>query len=300
MANLCNIDGEIVPESEARIPVLDRGFLFGDSIYEVVRTNGGVPFGWAEHWARLGESAKGLRMSLDLDERTVARRVATTVAKAAHGDSYVRIVVTRGVGSAPNIDLSYATGRPCWLIMVRPLPDLSGKTTRIAVVGRLRNDRRALDPATKSGNYLNNILALAEAKDMGATDCVMLNVAGNVTEASTSNIFALFDDGWHTPPLDAGILAGVTRGMLLDFLPRCGERVVEDDFDAARLRTAKEVFLSSSLRDIAAVTHVDGVAKNGGSPGPRTASLLERWRSHAADLLRRRAPAWRELTDRAI
>lgn len=296
MVNLCNLDGRIVPEAEARIPVLDRGFLFGDSIYEVVRTVGGVPFGWSEHWARLRASAAGVRMTLDLDEPTIARRVAATVAAADHGDSYVRIVVTRGVGSAPNIDLAYAVNPPCWIVMVRPLPDLSGKPARLCVVERLRNDRRALDPATKSGNYLNNVLALAEAKDRGATDCLMLNGDGNVTEASTSNVFARIDGTWRTPPLDAGILAGVTRALLLDFLPACGERVAEANFTALDLARAEEVFLSSSLRDLAPVTHVDGRPLHGGAPGPSTVRLLAAWKPHADRLLRERyAPAWRAL-----
>ena len=289
MANLCNLDGIVVPEAEARIPVLDRGFLFGDSIYEVVRTVDGVPFGWPEHWARLQISARALRLPLDLDEATVARRVDATVAAADHGDSYVRIVVTRGAGSAPNIDLAYATGKPCWLIMVRPLPDLSGKPARVAVVDRLRVDRRALDPATKSGNYLNNVLALAEAKDRGATDCLMCNAEGNVTEASTSNVFARLDGVWCTPP--------VTRALLHTFLAQNGEAVAERDLRPADLHRAEELFLSSSLRDLSPVTHLDGRALHGGAPGPVTSRLLERWRAHAESLLRERyGPAWRLLT----
>jgi len=101
MVNLCNLDGAILPEGETRIPVLDRGFLFGDSVYEVVRTSDGVPFAWPEHFARLRASAEALRMPLDLDDAQLARRVAATLAAAAHGDSYVRIVVTRGTGEAP-------------------------------------------------------------------------------------------------------------------------------------------------------------------------------------------------------
>lgn len=299
MANLCNVDGRIVPEDDARVPVLDRGFLFGDSIYEVVRTSGGVPFGWAEHWARLCTSADGLRMRLDLDEAKVAQRVAATVAAANHGDSYVRIVVTRGAGTAPNIDLSYASGPPFWLIMVRPLPDLSGKPARLCIVDRLRNDRRALDPATKSGNYLNNVLALAEAKDRGATDCVMLNVDGHVTEASTSNLFARVNGVWCTPPLGAGILAGITRAMLLAFLPSVGEKVAERELGANDLRTAEELFLSSSLRDIAPVTHLDGRALHGGAPGPRTMQLFEKWKPWATQRHRTQdAPHWQRLLAR--
>lgn len=297
MANLCNLDGAILPEADARIPVLDRGFLFGDSIYEVVRTTGDVPFAWAEHFARLRTSAAAMRMELDLDDRELARRIAATVSAAGHGDSYVRIVVTRGTGSAPNIDLDYATGRPTWVLLVRPLTPMSGKPSQLWVIDRLRNDRRALDPATKSGNYLNSVLGLAEAKARGATDCVMLNAQGFVTEASTSNVFARIDGVWCTPPLQAGILAGVTRGLLLRFLPSVGEEVLERDLTGGELREAEELFLSSSLRDIGPVTHLDGHALHGGGPGPRTLRLHERFVAWAANRLREHdMPNWRRLT----
>lgn len=299
MANLCNVDGLVTPEHEARIPVLDRGFLFGDSIYEVVRTVGEVPFGWPEHWARLEQSAAAIRLALDLDEPAVARRVAATIAEAGSGDHYVRVIVTRGAGSAPNIDLACATGKPCWVVMVRSLTPMSGQPVRLAIVERLRNDRRALDPATKSGNYLNNVLALAEAKDRGATDCVMCNADGQVTEASTSNLFARIDGVWCTPPLDAGILAGVTRALLLDTLPGLGEQVVERHMTRADLRRAEELFLSSTLRDMAPVTHLDGRALHGGGPGPHCARLLPALRDRfARRLVEHDEPNWRRLVGR--
>ena len=296
MANMCNIDGRLVAESEATVPVLDRGFLFGDSIYEVVRTIDGVPLAWAEHWARLGASADGLRMALDLDEATVAQRVQQTIEASGVDPCYVRIVVTRGTGDAPNIDVATANGSPRWVVMVRPYEPQSGKPARLQVVERLRNDRRALDPAAKSGNYLNSVLGLAEAKAAGATDCVMVNTDGTVTEASTSNLFALIDGTWCTPPLDAGILAGITRAMLLDFLPTCGERVEERAFTADELRAADELFLSSTLRDIGPVTHLDGRALHGGEGGPHTKALLERFVDHLQARLRDRdGPQWRRL-----
>jgi branched-chain amino acid aminotransferase len=296
MANLCNVDGLVVPEADARIPVLDRGFLFGDSCYEVVRTVGDIPFGWPEHWARLCTSAEAIQMRLDLDEATIARRIAATLAAAAHGDSYVRLIVTRGTGEAPNIDFAYAPGPPRWVVIVRPLTMMTGKPARLWLVDRLRNDRRALDPATKSGNYLNNVLGLAEAKARGATDCIMQNAAGFLTEASTSNLFARIDGVWCTPPLDAGILAGVTRAHLLEFLPRHGERVEERPLTASDLQQAEELFLSSSLRDIAPVTHLNGRALNGGHAGPVSTRLLPQFAAFQAQRLRERyAPAWRLL-----
>lgn len=298
MTNLCNVDGVILAERDARIPVLDRGFLFGDSIYEVVRTFGGVPFGWPEHWARLVASAEAIRMRLDLDEAAVARRIAATVRAAGDGDHYVRLVVTRGTGDAPNIDLAYAKSPPCWVVLVRPLTPISGMTARLAIVDRLRNDRRALDPATKSGNYLNSVLGLAEAKDLGATDCVMVNAFGFVTEASTSNLFAFVDGAWTTPALGDGILAGITRSLLLQSAAATGERVVERHLTAGDLRRADEIFLSSTLRDIGPVTHLDGRAIGDGRPGPRTSRWMASFQTFVQDRLRNHdGPRWRRLTE---
>lgn len=297
MANLCNLDGVILPEEQATVPVLDRSFLFGDSIYEVARTIDGAPFAWGEHWQRLVASAHSLHMPLDLDERTVARRVAATLAAADHGESYVRIIVTRGTGSAPNIDLDYATGPQRWVLLVRPLPQNFGKPARLALIERRRNDRRALDPASKSGNYLNNVLGLAEAKARGATDCVMLNADGLVTEASTSNLFARLDGNWCTPPLAAGILAGITRSLLLEFLASRGETCAERDLHADELGRAEELFLSSTLRDIGPVTHLGDRALHGGEGGPHTLRLAAQFAAHIRERMRRHdAPAWLELT----
>ncbi|MCA8963780.1 MAG: aminotransferase class IV [Planctomycetes bacterium] len=298
MSNLCNLDGAILPEQEATVPVLDRSFLFGDSIYEVVRTIDGVPFAWAEHWRRLELSADSLAMPLDLDERTVARRVADTLAAVDHGESYVRIIVSRGTGLAPNIDVDNAPGPQRWVLLVRPITQTFGKPARLALVPRRRNDRRALDPASKSGNYLNNVLGLAEAKAAGATDCVMLNSDGFVTEASTSNLFARLDGTWCTPPLEAGILAGITRGLLLQFLPQVGERVAERDLRAEDLLRAEELFLSSTLRDIGPVTHLDGRALcDGDNGGPHTRRIAPLFAAHIRERMRTvDAPRWRELT----
>ncbi|MBL9080075.1 MAG: aminotransferase class IV [Planctomycetes bacterium] len=295
MANLCNVDGVVTPEADARIPVLDRGFLFGDSIYEVVRTHGQVPFGWPEHWQRLQASAAALRLRLDLGEREVARRVAATLAAADHGDSYVRIIVTRGTGQSPSIDLAQAGSTPRWVVFVRRLAT-PPTDVRLCIVDRLRVDRRALDPATKSGNYLNNVLALAEAKDRGGTDCLMCNGEGNITEASTANVFARLDGVWCTPPLTAGILAGVTRALLLEFLPTVGERTAERDLRPQDLRRADEIFLSSTLRDIGPVTHLDGQPVAGGKGAPRALQLLQRFRERIAQRLREHdEPRWRGL-----
>ncbi|MGE3174631.1 MAG: aminotransferase class IV [Planctomycetota bacterium] len=278
--NLCNVDGAIVAEAEATVPVLDRGFLFGDSIYEVLRTRGGRLLAWREHLDRLRRSADALAMELDLDDGGILRRVLATTARAGFAESYVRIVVTRGTGSAPSIDLRCAPGPLRWVLLVRALPAVE-PVARLAMIERLRNDRRALDPAAKSGNYLNNVLGLAESQRTGATDCVFLNGRGHVTEASTSNVFAVFGDRFATPPLGAGLLAGVTRARLIGFLRACGQTVDECDLDAATLRSADELFLTSTLRDIAPVSHLDGrPLHQGGGGGARSTALAAAFAAH--------------------
>ncbi|GAB4147763.1 MAG: aminotransferase class IV [Planctomycetota bacterium] len=282
MANLCNLDGEILPESEARVPVLDRGFLFGDSVYEVIRTRAGVPFAWPEHLSRLRSSAAGISMELDLDDRAVMRRIAETLAAAGNEESYVRIIVSRGTGSEPNIDLSCAPG-PCrWAILVRSLAPRPRGQLNIRIVERLRNDRRALDPAVKSGNYLNNVLGLAEARSAGASDALFLNHEGRITEASTSNVFSVKNGAIRTPFLRAGILAGITRMLLLDCCRRAGLDAGEEDLTADDLRAADEVFVTSTLRDLAPVATLDGVPVPGGAPGPVTAELSKLFESYCA------------------
>jgi len=282
MAELCNLDGTITAEAEARIPVLDRGFLFGDSVYEVLRTRDGELFAWREHLQRLRSSAEAIGLDLDLTDSDILRRLLATMEQAGNAESYARIIVTRGTGSMPNIALEAATGPPRWAILVRPLPGVK-PTARLQVVQRLRNDRRALDPATKSGNYLNNILALAEAQRHGATDCVLLNANGHATEASTSNIFALLRGRVLTPALSAGLLAGITRAKVLEFCRQRGDETLEADLTPEDLHAADELWLTSTLRDVSPVTHLNTNALHGGQPGRFATTLAREFRQWADD-----------------
>jgi len=279
MANFCNVDGVIVPENEAAVPVLDRGFLFGDSVYEVIRTRQGNLFGWRQHLDRLRDSASQIGLRLSIDDSTLMRRILDTMRAAGNAEHYVRIVVTRGTGTAPSIDLRSATGPERWVLFARPLPQ-PPSDVRLWIVDRLRNDRRALDPAVKSGNYLNNVLGLAEAQQKGASDCLFLNAHGFVTEASTSNVFAVKDGTWITPPLDAGILAGVTRALLLDWLLARGERAVERNLTRDELLAADCVFTTSTLRDIAVVTSIDGISRPRNATTAKVESIGSEFTAH--------------------
>ncbi len=280
MVNLCNLNGEVVLESEARIPVLDRGFLFGDSVYEVMRTMDGTPFGWIEHLERLRGSAEALALPLGIDDRTLMARVMATVEEAGHESSYIRVIVTRGSGTAPNIDLAYAPGPANCAILVRELTAGIPPPASLAIVPRLRMNRRALDPAIKSGNYLNNILGLREARERGATDCLFLNERGQVTEVSTSNLYLVKGEKLLTPALSAGLLSGITRRLLGEMCAEAAIPCLEQDLTEADVRGADEVFLSSSLRNITPVTSIDGEPVHGGDVGPmytRVAELFEQF-----------------------
>jgi branched-chain amino acid aminotransferase len=301
MRELCNIDGRIVPLAEATIPVMDRGFLFGDSVYEVMRTHRQVPFAWPEHLARLRRSAAGLGIPCDPADADLVRQVHRTLGQAWEGgertEAYVRVIVTRGRGTAPSIDLAHAPGPCTTVLVVRPLPAPAAAGVRLALVPRLRVDRRALDPAIKSGNYLNSVLGLAEARQRGADDCLMLNNDGFVTEASTANVFAVFGDVVRTPPLHAGILAGVTREILFAVCRCEGIPAEETDLTPAALRQADELFLSSTLRDVVPVTELDAAPVGRGGPGPRTTRLQAAFSAYVDQRVREHdGPRWRQIT----
>ena len=245
------------------MPVLDRGFLFGDGIYEVVQTASGVPFAWREHVDRLWVSAAGMAMELDIDEPELRRRVVATMARARResdcaDEFYIRIIATRGVGTAPNIAFAHASGPPLWLIMVRPAVVTRGPA-RIAIIERQRNDRRALDPAIKSGNYLNNVLGLAEAHAVGADEAVFLNADGYVTEVSVANLFVVDATGvLRTPPLEAGILAGITRQHVLGLAEEDGIPTRIENLRRQDLESAAEILLTSTTRGAQSVVACDG------------------------------------------
>ena len=260
MTNLCNVNGVITPEADAHVSVLDRGFLFGDSIYEVIRTRNGIPFAWPEHLERLHLSAAGIKLDLspEISDALLTGRIVETLQAAGNKESYVRIIITRGTGDAPNIGMQHATGSITCIVMVRNIPPAITQNAQVAIVQRLRTHRRALDPAIKSGNYLNNILGLKEARARGATDCLFLNNDGKLTEASTSNAWIIKGNKVFTPGLSAGLLAGVTRKLLFAMCEEQGIECLECDLYEDDVRGADSLFLTSTLRDISPVDMLDG------------------------------------------
>ncbi|KAI9133892.1 aminotransferase class IV [Acaryochloris sp. CCMEE 5410] len=258
MSLLTNLNGVIA--ASATVSVLDRGFLYGDSIYEVVRTFQGRHFGLQEHLDRLRQSAEYLYMEVPWSDPHIQAEVERTLQQAPWQESYIRIVVSRGTET--KISLQPSPGlQPSLLIVaseISPEPILSEKGIHLVISERLRNDRQALSPAAKTGNYLNNILALLEAQQQGAEDALMLNQQGEITEATTSNLWIVRGGVVQTPPADVGILKGITRHFLWRILQTHGIPCEEVILKPEDLWSAEEAFLSSSVRLMMPVNRING------------------------------------------
>ena len=254
-----SINGEFVDECDAKISVLDHGFLFGDSIYEVVRTVDGRLFAADRHLKRLHNSANALGMPLQRDDEWLLQHWRDMHAKRGGGESYLRIIITRGVGPL-SLDFSDCETQNV-VGIAKPLnrwPDEDyAHGCKIVLAKLRRNPKQSTDPAIKSGNYLNNVMALKEARAQGATEAVMLNVEGNVTEATTSNIFMIKDGIVKTPALKEGLLEGVTRGFILEVCRDVGLKCEEAVLSGADLLNADEVFITGTTRDVMPVGQIN-------------------------------------------
>lgn len=277
------IGGRIVSPEEASISVLDRGFLFGDSVFETLGTVNGQPHALDAHLARLERSAA--RIGLQTPPRPViAAATLGTVKAAGNQETRIRIVVTRG----PATDLDPASaGDPTWLVIAQPLAppteDQRRQGVAAEVVSVVRNSPSSTDPAVKSGNYLNNVLALGEARrrNPGAHEAFMCNSAGSVAEGASSNIFVVRSGVIMTPALCVGILAGITRGEVLD-LARSNDMPCQQlDFLApADLRGADEIFITSAVRGLLPVTILDGRPVGTGAVGPVSTTMASLHRAY--------------------
>jgi branched-chain amino acid aminotransferase len=272
------IGGRPCPPEQAAVPVFDRGFLFGDSVYETVGTNRGRAVFLDDHLHRLARSAERIYLRLPPRDE-VERAVTQTIIAANNPESRVRIIVTRGDGA---VDLDpAAAGQPRLVVIVQPLggpsPELYEKGAEVEIVSVTRNSPRAIDPAVKSGNYLNNVLAMGEARRRRPSvhEAILCAASDSVAEGATSNVFAVVAGELRTPGLEVGILDGVTRGKILALASANGIMCHEVSFMSPHdLRRADEAFLTSSVRGVMPVTRVDGQALGDGKPGAVTQRLV--------------------------
>jgi len=278
-----SVNGTVVPAEEARVSVLDNGFAFGDSVYEVLRTYAGRAFEPGRHFRRLRASAARLGISLPAPDASLLEQVDGLLARAGSGESYIRIIVSRGLG-----DCSYNFERvqgPTVVMIQKPLPPYPAwhyeDGIKVAAVGVRRNHPKALDPAIKSSNLLNNILAVREAQSRGAEEPVLLNQEGFLAEGASTNVFLARGGALLTPPLSAGILAGITREVVLELLPGLGIPSGEDPLRLDDLLAADEAFLTSTTREVVPVREVDGTRIGTGRPGPLTRRVMAAFRAQA-------------------
>jgi branched-chain amino acid aminotransferase len=278
------IDGEVGPARDARISVFDRGFLYGDSAFEVMRTYAGRPFREREHLQRLRASCERLLISLAASGDELARDVRRTIQASQLPECYVRVMVTRGVGPM-NIDLTEAR-TPSVLIFALPLRELPVTMYEQGVAVGLCHAARATDGTramgAKTSNYLSSVLALHEVKQRGCHEALIVGPHGEVIEGATSNVFVVRDGLLVTPPAEAGILVGITRQTVIALAARLQLQVHETQLHPADLYRAEEVFITSTVREIVPVVRVDDVVVGNARPGPITQRLLAAYREETA------------------
>lgn len=289
------VGGRVVPAEHARISVFDRGFLYGDSVYETLRVHAGVPFRFDAHVERLFDSGRRIGFVLPMQPEAIRAACLKALHSGPLEDALLRIIVTRGSG-ALGLDPALAEN-PQLVVMALPLPELPSswyQTGRhVALVSVPRNLKGALDPQAKTGNYMNSVLALHEARRRGADDAIMLDHHGRIAEASSSNLFVLRGGVWRTPSLDVGILGGITRQTLIELCRRHDQRVEEAVLLPHDLTAAEEAFLCSSVREIVPIVRLDGESLGAGSPGAETAKLQALYRAEVQAEVERERARWR-------
>jgi len=285
MSATVNVNGRVTPECEAVISVFDHGFLYGEGIYETMRTYHGRPFLFDRHMRRLRRSARMIDLRLPFSDEELAAQIRTTQdAAKLDGEAYIRVLVTRGIGEL-TYDLK-ATPHPSIVIIVKPQidppADAYEKGVRVVIVDIVRNHPATVNPMIKSNNLMNSALAMQQALRSNAFEGVMRNYKGELTECTTSNLFIVNNDVALTPPLEAGLLPGITREFLFDVGKDVGVEVAEQVLGDEDLFRADEAFLTSTTRELVPIVTVNDRMIGNGRPGPVTWKLLKAFR-RAAD-----------------
>ena len=275
------IDGQFYDEANAKISVFDHGLLYGDGIFEGIRAYNGRVFKLKEHIDRLFYSAKAILLSIPLSHEDVMKAVVDTCRQNGIRDGYIRLVVTRGPGGLglnPN-----RCKKPCVIVIADKIQlypvEMYERGLDIITVPTVRNLHSALNPAIKSLNYLNNILAKIEANNGGCEEAIMLNSEGYVSECTGDNIFIIKDGQMFTPPLSAGALYGITRGVVMDLARLSGMTVTEPNLTRYDLFNADECFLTGTGAELIPVVKIDGRIIGTGKPGTVTKDLVTKYKA---------------------
>jgi branched-chain amino acid aminotransferase len=288
VAATVNVNGRVFDQEHAVVSVFDHGFLYGEGVYETLRTYNGQPFLIDRHMRRLRRSAEMLSLAVPITNAEIDARFRETVRAAGLGDSpsreaYIRILVTRGVG-----ELSYdpaACPTPSIVVIVKPhvapAAEVFERGVKVALVEIVRNHPGSVSPLIKSNNLLNNALAMQEAFRRGGFEGVMRNYRGELAECTQSNLFIVNGGAALTPPIDAGLLPGITREFLFEIGASAAIPVREAVLKDADLLGADEAFLTSSTREVVPIVQVDDRRIGAGIPGPITRRLLDGFRRQA-------------------
>jgi branched-chain amino acid aminotransferase len=271
------LNGTLVDSAEATVSVFDHGLLYGDGIFEGIRLYKGCVFKLDEHLDRLEKSAKAILLKLPWNRDQLAEAVCEACRANGLEDGYIRLVVTRGVGT---LGLSHLSCKDPQLIIIADKITLYPEEyytngLRIITSPTRRINPAALAPMVKSLNYLNNILAKADANQAGCLEAIMLNDQGYVAECTGDNIFIRHRDTWFTPPTAAGALKGITRGAVLELMAELGMKCEEANLTRYDIWTADEMFLTGTAAEVIPVVEVDSRTIGDGTPGQQTHQLLE-------------------------
>ncbi len=274
------IDGKFYSESNAKVSVFDHGLLYGDGIFEGIRFYNGRVFRLEQHLERLWNSARSICLSIPMSRQEMTEALLETIRQNHLRDGYIRLVITRGVG---NLGLNPEQCKnPSVIIIVATIAlyheDFYRKGLNIVTVATRRSNPASLNPAVKSLNYLNNVMARIEANLAGADEALMLNDAGNVAECTADNVFIIKHGQIFTPPIVAGALQGITRSVVFDIAAEFDLKVIEADFTRHDIFVADECFLTGTAAEIIPVVKADGRVIGNGKPGPITTRIIARFR----------------------
>lgn len=270
------LNGTFVEQADAKISVFDHGLLYGDGIFEGIRLYGGCVFKLDAHLERLEHSAKAILLKMPWSRQFIADAICEACRVNGLVDGYIRLIVTRGVGS---LGLSFQSCKEPQLIIIADKITLFPEEyyqngLKLITSSTRRVNSAALAPMVKSLNYLNNVLAKAEAQQLGYLEAIMLNDEGYVAECTGDNIFVRFGEKWVTPPFYAGALKGITRGAVLELFAQQGITCEERNLTRYEVWTADEMFLTGTAAEVIPVVEVDGRVLGDGKPGDGTRALL--------------------------